>query len=90
MCRLFPGVHGRLTDLCQLTQRKYSLAVTVAFGKLFDAVAVDTEATAKSCIEVKEGLTRGTGGSCVGAAPTALILCLSLHRCLNMSQCAHM
>ncbi|GJP54722.1 hypothetical protein CLOM_g13772 [Closterium sp. NIES-68] len=51
MKRLFPGVHGRLSDLCRPTQRRFNMAVTVVMGKLFDAVAVDDERTAKDCIE---------------------------------------
>jgi structural maintenance of chromosome 1 len=31
--RNFPGVQGRLVDLCRPTQRKFNLAVTVAAGK---------------------------------------------------------
>ncbi|GAU46035.1 hypothetical protein TSUD_268770 [Trifolium subterraneum] len=47
---LFQGVHGRMTDLCRPTQKKYNLAVTVAMGKLMDAVVVEDEKTAKECI----------------------------------------
>jgi chromosome segregation ATPase len=43
-------VHGRLADLCRPTQRKYGLAVTVAGGKLMDAIVVDTQQTAAECI----------------------------------------
>ncbi|TKY52741.1 Structural maintenance of chromosomes protein 1 [Spatholobus suberectus] len=49
--RLFPGVHGRMTDLCRPTQKKYNLAVTVAMGKFMDAVVVDKENTGKECIK---------------------------------------
>ena len=31
--RHFPGVQGRLVDLCRPTQRRFNLAVTVAGGK---------------------------------------------------------
>ena len=31
--RHFPGVQGRLVDLCRPTQKRYNLAVTVAGGK---------------------------------------------------------
>ena len=50
--RLFQGVHGRMTDLCRPTQKKYNLAVTVAMGKFMDAVVVDNEKTGKDCIKV--------------------------------------
>ncbi|XP_048136276.1 structural maintenance of chromosomes protein 1 [Rhodamnia argentea] len=49
--RLFPGVHGRVTDLCKPTQKKYNLAVTVAMGKFMDAVVVEDEQTGKECIK---------------------------------------
>ncbi|XP_059660351.1 structural maintenance of chromosomes protein 1 isoform X2 [Cornus florida] len=49
--RLFPGVHGRMTDLCRPTQKKYNLAVTVAMGKFMDAVVVEDEHTGKECIK---------------------------------------
>ncbi|CAI8602833.1 unnamed protein product [Vicia faba] len=49
--RLFQGVHGRMTDLCRPTQKKYNLAVTVAMGKLMDAVVVEDEKTGKECIK---------------------------------------
>ncbi len=48
--RHFPGVLGRLVDLCRPTQRKYNLAVTVAAGKDMDAIIVDTKATGLECI----------------------------------------
>ncbi|KAI3772987.1 hypothetical protein L6452_04183 [Arctium lappa] len=49
--RLFPGVHGRMTELCRPTQKKYNLAVTVAMGRFMDAVVVDDEHTGKECIK---------------------------------------
>ncbi|KAJ8438148.1 hypothetical protein Cgig2_033027 [Carnegiea gigantea] len=49
--RLFPGVHGRMTELCRPTQKKYNLALTVAMGKFMDAVVVQDEHTGKECIK---------------------------------------
>lgn len=49
--RNFPGVQGRLVDLCRPTQRKYNLAVTVAAGKDMDAIVVDTKQTGLDCIK---------------------------------------
>ncbi|KMT09901.1 hypothetical protein BVRB_5g121200 [Beta vulgaris subsp. vulgaris] len=49
--RLFSGVHGRMTELCRPTQKKYNLAVTVAMGKFMDAVVVQDENTGKECIK---------------------------------------
>ncbi|KAL6868090.1 hypothetical protein ACP4OV_014935 [Aristida adscensionis] len=47
----FPGVYGRMSDLCKLSQMKYDLAVTVAMGKFMDAVIVEDENTGKECIK---------------------------------------
>ncbi|PPR88213.1 hypothetical protein GOBAR_AA32474 [Gossypium barbadense] len=49
--RLFQGVHGRMTDLCRPTQKKYNLAVTVSMGRFMDAVVVEDENTGKECIK---------------------------------------
>ncbi|KAG0580223.1 hypothetical protein M758_4G158500 [Ceratodon purpureus] len=49
--RLFPGVHGRMTDLCRPTQKKFNLAVTVAMGRFMDAVVVEDDSTGKECIK---------------------------------------
>lgn len=46
----FPGVLGRLVDLCRPAQRRYNLAVTVAAGKDMDAIVVDTRSTGIECI----------------------------------------
>lgn len=49
--RHYPGVQGRLVDLCKPTQRRYNMAVTVAAGKNMDAIVVDTKATGFECIQ---------------------------------------
>jgi len=49
--RTFTGVRGRLHELCKPKQKKYDEAVSTVLGRHFDAVVVDTEATAKQCIE---------------------------------------
>ncbi|KAI0041884.1 cohesin complex subunit psm1 [Auriscalpium vulgare] len=49
--RIFPGVRGRLVDLCKPTQRKYETSISVVFGRNIDAVVVDEEKTAIDCIE---------------------------------------
>ena len=41
MKRHFPGVRGRLIDLCKPTQKRFNQAVTVAAGKQMDAIVVD-------------------------------------------------
>ncbi|KAG0472907.1 hypothetical protein HPP92_014764 [Vanilla planifolia] len=45
--RLFAGVHGRMTELCRPSQKKFNLAVTVAMGKFMDAIVVEDENTGK-------------------------------------------
>lgn len=50
--RIFPGVHGRVIDLCKPTQRKYETAVSVVLGRNTEAIVVDLERTAIDCIEV--------------------------------------
>lgn len=49
--RHFPGVLGRLVDLCRPTQRKFNLAVTVAAGKDMDAIVVESKQTGFECIK---------------------------------------
>uniref|UniRef100_K3WJ16 Structural maintenance of chromosomes protein n=1 Tax=Globisporangium ultimum (strain ATCC 200006 / CBS 805.95 / DAOM BR144) TaxID=431595 RepID=K3WJ16_GLOUD len=49
--RLFPGVRGRLVDLCKPVQRKYNMAVTVATGKHMDAIVVADYKTGQDCIQ---------------------------------------
>jgi structural maintenance of chromosome 1 len=50
MSRLFPGVKGRLSDLCKPTHDRYREAVAVVFGKLMDAIVVDNNSTGSECI----------------------------------------
>lgn len=47
----FPGVLGRLIDHCEPVHRKYQLAITKVMGKSMDAIVVDTEKTARECIQ---------------------------------------
>lgn len=49
--RLFPGVYGRLIDLCEPSHKKYQVAITKVLGKYMDAIACDSEKTAKDCIQ---------------------------------------
>eukprot|EP00698_Gefionella_okellyi_P004874 TRINITY_DN14506_c0_g1_i1.p1 TRINITY_DN14506_c0_g1~~TRINITY_DN14506_c0_g1_i1.p1 ORF type:complete len:1230 (+),score=329.71 TRINITY_DN14506_c0_g1_i1:106-3795(+) len=51
MKRQFPGVYGRVSDLCKPSQKKYDMAVAVALGRNMDAVVVDTMKTAKECVD---------------------------------------
>lgn len=50
MQRLFPGVQGRISDLCKPTQPRYREAVAIVFGKMMDAIVVDNERTGSECI----------------------------------------
>uniref|UniRef100_A0A0B7A500 Structural maintenance of chromosomes protein n=1 Tax=Arion vulgaris TaxID=1028688 RepID=A0A0B7A500_9EUPU len=49
--RLYPGVHGRLIDLCEPSHKKYQIAITKVLGKHMDSIVCDTEKTAKDCIQ---------------------------------------
>ncbi|PPQ75489.1 hypothetical protein CVT24_013353 [Panaeolus cyanescens] len=49
--RLFPGVRGRVVDLCKPTQRRFETAVSVVLGRNIDSIVVDEEKTAIDCIE---------------------------------------
>ena len=49
--RVYPGVKGRVGDLCKPKQKKFDEAVIVALGREFDSVVVDTEKTATACVQ---------------------------------------
>ncbi|EEP82815.1 conserved hypothetical protein [Uncinocarpus reesii 1704] len=49
--RIFPGVKGRISELCQPKQKKYAEAVSTVLGRHFNAIVVDNEKTAKECIQ---------------------------------------
>nr|XP_019042266.1 cohesin complex subunit psm1 [Kwoniella bestiolae CBS 10118]OCF21196.1 cohesin complex subunit psm1 [Kwoniella bestiolae CBS 10118] len=49
--RVFPGVHGRVIDLCRPVASKYDVAVTTVLGRNLDAVVVEHEKVAIDCIE---------------------------------------
>ncbi|KAK2788097.1 Structural maintenance of chromosomes protein 1 [Onygenales sp. PD_12] len=49
--RIFPGVKGRISELCKPKQKKYADAVSTVLGRHFDAIVVDNEKTAKECIQ---------------------------------------
>lgn len=61
MQNLFPGVHGRLSDLCQPTQARYREAIAVIFGKMMDAIVVDNSNTGKQCIDYLKDQRVGIG-----------------------------
>lgn len=49
--RLYPGVRGRVGELCKPVQKKYEEAVGVALGRDFDSIIVDTEKTGTDCVQ---------------------------------------
>ena len=49
--RTFPGVKGRVVDLCKPSQSRYQVAVETVLGRNINSVVVDTEKTAIACIE---------------------------------------
>jgi structural maintenance of chromosome 1 len=53
--RLYPGVHGRLFDLCEPVHRRYTIAVTKIMGRHMDSIVVDNAKTGRDCIQhIKE------------------------------------
>ncbi|EDO15335.1 hypothetical protein Kpol_1011p5 [Vanderwaltozyma polyspora DSM 70294] len=48
--RLFPGVRGLVSDLCQPKKEKYALAVSTILGKNFDSIITDNISVAQECI----------------------------------------
>lgn len=49
--RLFPDVHGRLVDLVEPTNGRYTTAMDVGMGRYGDAIVVETSEAAARCIE---------------------------------------
>ncbi|KAG5662351.1 hypothetical protein KAF25_004769 [Fusarium avenaceum] len=49
--RMFPGVRGRIGDLCKPKQKKFDEAVIVALGRDFDSVVVDSEKIGVECVQ---------------------------------------
>ncbi|TAQ85403.1 hypothetical protein B7494_g6261 [Chlorociboria aeruginascens] len=49
--RIYPGVRGRISELCKPKQKKYDEAVATALGRDFNSVIVDTEKTGADCVQ---------------------------------------
>ncbi|VVD05147.1 unnamed protein product [Leptidea sinapis] len=47
-----PGVYGRLIHLCQPIHQRYNVALTRVMGRYVDAIVVDTQHTARRCIQM--------------------------------------
>merc|ERR1712012_989210 len=49
--RVFPGVYDRLINMSQPIHKKYNVAITKQLGRYMEAIVVDTEQTARQCIQ---------------------------------------
>ncbi|KAI1079271.1 RecF/RecN/SMC protein [Whalleya microplaca] len=49
--RIYPGVKGRVGDLCKPKQKKFDEAVITALGRDFDSVIVDSGETGVECVQ---------------------------------------
>ncbi|XP_012263621.1 structural maintenance of chromosomes protein 1A [Athalia rosae] len=49
--RLYPGVYDRMINMCQPIHKRYNVAITKVLGKYMEAIVVDTEKTARQCIQ---------------------------------------
>ena len=57
--RIFPGVKGRVSELCKPTEKRYETAVSTMLGRNFDAIIVENEKTAIDCIQYLREQRRG-------------------------------
>ncbi|XP_076628484.1 structural maintenance of chromosomes protein 1A isoform X2 [Colletes latitarsis] len=48
---LFPGVYDRMCNMCEPIHERYNVAITRVLGKYMEAIIVDTENTARQCIQ---------------------------------------
>ncbi|KAI6361668.1 hypothetical protein MCOR25_006413 [Pyricularia grisea] len=49
--RLYPGVKGRVGDLCRPKQKKFTDAVVIALGHDFDTIVVETNKVVDECLD---------------------------------------
>lgn len=49
--RIYPGVRGQLGMLCRPKQKKYEVALATVLGRHYDSIVVDSEKTARECIQ---------------------------------------
>ena len=59
MRRIFPGVKGRVSELCKPVEKRFQTAVSTVLGRNFDAVIVENEKTAIECIQYLREQRRG-------------------------------
>lgn len=57
--RIFPGVKGRVSELCKPIEKRFGVAVSTVLGRNFDAVIVENEKTAIECIQYLRDQRRG-------------------------------
>lgn len=49
--------YDRMINMCQPTHKRYNVAVTKVLGKFMEAIIVDTEKTARQCIQVHKNVS---------------------------------
>merc|ERR1712223_1896807 len=49
--KLYPGAFDRLINMSQPIHKKYNVAITKQLGRYMEAIVVDTESTARQCIQ---------------------------------------
>lgn len=59
MKRIFPGVKGRVSELCKPIEKRYGVATSTVLGRNFDAIIVENEKTAIDCIQYLRDQRRG-------------------------------
>ncbi|KAG8526869.1 uncharacterized protein KY384_008298 [Bacidia gigantensis] len=59
--RVFPGVRGRVSELCKPIEKRYQTAVSTILGRHFDTVIVENEKTAIDCVQYMREQRRGQG-----------------------------
>ena len=57
--RIFPGVRGRVSELCKPIEKRFQTAVSTVLGRHFDSVIVENEKTAIESIEYLKQQRRG-------------------------------
>jgi len=48
---LYPGVYDRMINMCTPVHKRYNVAITKVLGKFMEAIVVDTEKTARQCVQ---------------------------------------
>ena len=49
--RLYRGVYDRIINMCHPVHQRFNIPVTKLLGKYMEAIVVDTEETARNCIQ---------------------------------------